>query len=123
MQPPKSSEKLKFCNFVLNPKIKGAHFRCSSGGRKHGAYCYILSRDVRSWSDARKKCAKIGGALGVIKDEETSLFITNLIRAGRHVSFPFVSFSGPKKRENGGNETKGGETISGGNSISLANQP
>ena len=66
-----------------------AHFRCTGGGKKHGSYCYILSKDIKPWADAHQKCHKMDGSLAIIKDEETSLFITNLIRSSRHVSIYF----------------------------------
>ena len=46
----------------------------------------MLSKDVRTWPEARVKCEKLGGSLAIIKDGETNKFITNLIRSGKHVS-------------------------------------
>jgi len=76
-----TSSKLTMFN---HERLMNAPFRCASGGRKWGPYCFMLSKDVRTWPEARVKCEKLGGSLAIIKDGETNKFITNLIRSGKH---------------------------------------
>ncbi|NXU14904.1 CD69 protein, partial [Pardalotus punctatus] len=36
--------------------------------------CYNLSRDPRSWDQARAECSELGASLAVLKDREMDFF-------------------------------------------------
>ena len=89
MRPWRTSQSIVFkageSQESLLKMIEEARFRCAGHGKKKGSFCFNLSKDARSWEAAEQRCKRQGGSLAVIKDEETMLFITNLIRGSSYV--------------------------------------
>ena len=83
LQSKWSSFRVQKCSKKL---IKDARFRCAGHGKKKGSFCFNLSKDKRSWEAAEQRCNRQGGSLAVIKDEDTMLFISNLMRGSSYVS-------------------------------------
>jgi len=80
-------------------RLQKARFRCAGHGKKKGSFCFNLSKDARSWDAAEQRCKRQGGSLAVIKDEETMLFITNLIRGSSYDTSYWIGLSLEKETE------------------------
>ncbi|CAG5100139.1 Oidioi.mRNA.OKI2018_I69.XSR.g16861.t1.cds [Oikopleura dioica] len=80
-------------------RLQNARFRCAGHGKKKGSFCFNLSKDKRSWEAAEQRCNRQGGSLAVIKDEDTMLYITNLIRGSSYDTSYWVGLSLDKESD------------------------
>nr|XP_046246743.1 low affinity immunoglobulin epsilon Fc receptor-like [Scatophagus argus] len=63
----------RFCN-----KTTLQCSRCSPGWAVHTSRCFFLSKEAKTWEEARSDCHVLGGDLAVVLNAEDQEFLTNM---------------------------------------------
>merc|ERR1711935_137318 len=57
-------------------------FTCGDGWDKHGSMCYMSSPAVTVYSKAKDSCAKKGGQLAIVRDQDALDFLVHIYNMG-----------------------------------------
>lgn len=60
---------------VVGSIQEAVSYRCPVGWERHGASCYLFSKDRLNWKDSVDSCASVGGWLVAIESKSENMFI------------------------------------------------